>query len=573
MNQTIKRSIRWIGTGAAVAAVAAGLYSFNEDKHNFEIVKSLDTFYSVFRELNTYYVNETEPEKLIKSGIDNMLRSLDPYTVFVPEEDIDALEQMITGEYGGIGLVITQTDSATCIARELYQGFPADKSGIRPGDRLVSIDGESIIGKSTEYISNRLRGTVGTRLTVQLTRQGSKKPIDKVLTRQTIQINPVSFYGMLDDETGLIMLDNFTQNCAEEVENAFVDLRDNRHATRIILDLRHNPGGLLDDAVRIVNLFVPRGSEILSTRGRIKQWDKRYKATAQPIDTVMPMAVIINRGSASSSEIVAGTLQDLDRAVIIGERSFGKGLVQQTRSLAYNSRLKMTTAKYYIPSGRCIQALDYSHRDENGAVGYVPDSLISEYKTKGGRTVYDGGGISPDIYVTPRQYGNITSALAAGDMMFRYAVEYASARPAIASPADFALTDADLAGFKAFVQRQADFRYTSATSESFERLKSVARKEGYYDAAHEQFEQLDSLLKLDVAKDMDMFADEIKEMLRIEILNIYYYQRGAIEGSLGTDPDLAQARATLADTRLYNGLLDGSIASHAGDKRRSNRVR
>ncbi len=563
-----KAAIRWMVGGVACIVLTIGLYSFNDDKKNFDIVKNLDIFYSVFRELNTYYVDETDPDKLIKTGIDEMLGSLDPYTTFIPESEMEDFKFMTTGEYAGIGSLISKIDDYVVVA-EPYEGFPAQMAGLKAGDKILEIDGVSMLKKNTSDVSNRLKGAANTTLKIKVERPGVKKPLDLELTRKSIQINAVPYYGMVNDHTGIIILDNFTQDCSREVENAFLDLKEKQKASKIILDLRGNPGGLLDEAIKIVNLFVPKGSEIVSTRGKVKQWDKIYTATRQPIDTIMPIAVLISRGSASASEIVAGALQDLDRAVIVGQRSFGKGLVQATRSLTYNTKLKVTTAKYYIPSGRCIQAVDYTHRNDDGSVGYVPDSLISEFKTRKGRPVFDGGGVSPDIKVNTERYSNITFALVAQQVMFKYATQFCISNPTIAAPSSFEVNNATFAEFKKFVLEQKDFKYESRSQEMLKKLKETAEREEYYKASANEFQALENVLKLDINKDLDLFSSEIKELLSLELMRRYYYQKGAIQFGLRNDNELTEAINTLNSNDQYNGLLTGAILSHAGDKRLS----
>ena len=563
-----KAAIRWMVGGVACIVLTIGLYSFNDDKKNFDIVKNLDIFYSVFRELNTYYVDDTDPDKLIKTGIDEMLGSLDPYTTFIPESEMEDFKFMTTGEYAGIGSLISKIDDYVVVA-EPYEGFPAQMAGLKAGDKILEIDGVSMLKKNTSDVSNRLKGAANTTLKIKVERPGVKKPLDLELTRKSIQINAVPYYGMVNDHTGIIILDNFTQDCSREVENAFLDLKEKQKASKIILDLRGNPGGLLDEAIKIVNLFVPKGSEIVSTRGKVKQWDKIYTATRQPIDTIMPIAVLISRGSASASEIVAGALQDLDRAVIVGQRSFGKGLVQATRSLTYNTKLKVTTAKYYIPSGRCIQAVDYTHRNDDGSVGYVPDSLISEFKTRKGRPVFDGGGVSPDIKVNTERYSNITFALVAQQVMFKYATQFCISNPTIAAPSSFEVNNATFAEFKKFVLEQKDFKYESRSQEMLKKLKETAEREEYYKASANEFQALENVLKLDINKDLDLFSSEIKELLSLELMRRYYYQKGAIQFGLRNDNELTEAINTLNSNDQYNGLLTGAILSHAGDKRLS----
>jgi carboxyl-terminal processing protease len=543
-----------------------GLYSFNDDKRNFEVIKNLDIFYTLFREVNSYYVDETNPEKLITEGINNMLESLDPYTTYIPESDMEDFRFMTTGEYAGIGSLISKRGNHVVIA-EPYEGFPAALAGLKAGDKILEIDGKNMVGKSTPDVSDKLKGRANTSLKIKVERPGEKKPINIELERQKISINPVPYYGMVNDQTGIIQLNNFTQDCSREVEKAFLDLRDKQGAKSIVIDLRANPGGLLDEAVKIVNLFVPSGSEVVSTRGKVKQWDKTYKAMRQPIDTVMPLAVLISRGSASASEIVSGALQDLDRAVVIGQRSFGKGLVQTTRNLSYNAKLKVTTAKYYIPSGRCIQALDYTHRDEDGAVGLVADSLITEYKTLNGRSVFDGGGISPDILVKTPKYANVTFALVVQQMIFDFATEFVLRNKSIAAPEEFTISDDEYKQFIDFVKAKEDFRYESLSQEKFKDLVKTAKREGYYEKAKDDFSAMETLLKLDVEKDMRQFKDEIAELMVLEITKRYYYQKGSIKASLQNDKELDKASELLEDMSEYNGLLDGTIASHAGDRR------
>jgi carboxyl-terminal processing protease len=567
MNNFLRtRKVRWIAGVSLVMVMMLGLYSFNDDKRNFEVVKNLDIFYTLFREVNSYYVDETDPEKLISEGINNMLESLDPYTTYIPESDMEDFRFMTTGEYAGIGSLISKRGEYVVIA-EPYEGFPAALAGLKAGDKILEIDGKDMVGKNTPDVSDNLKGPANTELKIKVQRPGTEKPINIELERQKIAINPVPYYGMVNDETGIIQLNNFTQDCSREIEKAFLDLRDNQGAKSIVLDLRANPGGLLDEAVKIVNLFVPKGSEVVSTRGKVKQWDKTYKAMRQPIDTVMPLAVLISRGSASASEIVSGAIQDLDRGVVIGQRSFGKGLVQTTRNLSYNAKLKVTTAKYYIPSGRCIQALDYTHRDEDGAVGLVADSLISEYKTLNGRSVFDGGGISPDIKVKSPKYANVTFALVVQSMIFDYATEFVLKNKTIDAPEKFAISEEAYNEFIEFVKAKEDFRYESLSQEKFKDLVKTAKREGYYEKAEADFTAMEELLKLDVEKDMRQFEDEIKELMVLEIAKRYYYQKGAIKASLQNDIELEEAQKLLKDMNQYKGLLDGTVASPAGDRR------
>ncbi len=559
--------VKWISSGLIVLLISVGLVGFvNDDERNFSIVKNLDIFYTLFRELNTYYVDETNPEKLIKTGIDNMLESLDPYTTYIPEDDMEDFKFMTTGEYGGMGSLISKNGNYIVIA-EPYEGFPAQKAGLKAGDKLLEVNGVDVVGKASSEVSELLKGAPNTPLKLKIERPGTSKPLNIELIREKIAINPVPYYGMVNKTTGIIILNNFTQNCSKEVEKALIDLKENQGAESIILDLRGNPGGLLDDAVKIVNLFVKKGVNVVSTIGKVKQWDKVYRATSEPVDTVIPLAVLISRGSASASEIVAGSIQDLDRGVLIGQRSFGKGLVQTTRNLSYNSKLKVTTAKYYIPSGRCIQAVDYSHRNDDGSVGLVPDSLIKEFKTFGGRSVFDGGGVSPDVKVDIDKFGNISFALVAQNTLFNFATEFCIKHPEIPSPEEFIINDEIFSEFTDFVLALDGFKYESATQDAFKKLKDIAQKEDYYEKSKSEFEELEEMLKLDIKKDLNIFRSEISELLGAEIIKRYYYQKGAIKYSLKDDKELEKAIEVLNDAAEYNGLLNGSILSHAGDKR------
>ncbi len=559
--------MKWISGSLIVLIISFGLVGFNnDDDRNFSIVKNLDIFYTLFRELNSYYVDDTNPEKLIKTGIDNMLESLDPYTTYIPEDDMEDFKFMTTGEYGGMGSLISKSGDYIVIA-EPYEGFPAQKAGLKAGDKLIEVNEVNVVGKKSSEVSELLKGAPNTPLKLKIERPGVDKHLTIELIRQKISINPVPYYGIVSDDIGIIILNNFTHNCAKEVEKALIDLKENQNAKSIILDLRGNPGGLLDEAVKIVNLFVKKGSEVVSTKGKVKQWDKVYRATSEPVDTVIPLTVLISRGSASASEIVAGSLQDLDRAVLIGQRSFGKGLVQTTRNLSYNSKLKVTTAKYYIPSGRCIQAVDYSHRNEDGSVGLVPDSLITEFKTDGGRSVYDGGGVSPDVKVDIEKYGNISFALVTQNMLFNYATEFAIKHDDIPAATEFEITDEIYDDFKKFVAAKKDFKYESATQEALKKLIDTAKKEDYYEKSKEEFDDLEQMLALDVQKDLGIFRKEISKLLGSEIVKRYHYQKGAIKFSLKEDKELKEAVDLLNDESKYSGLLNGTVLSHAGDKR------
>ena len=528
------------------------------DSDDFEIAKNLDIYYTLFRELNLYYVDQINPGKLIKTSIDAMLKSLDPYTVFIPESKMEDFKFMTTGQYGGVGAVIRKNGDYVVIA-EPYENSPIQKAGIEAGDVIVKIEGKSTKGKSTKDISVLLKGQPNTKVKLTLKRKGLDKPFDKTITREKIQINCVPYYRMLNDSIGYIKLNVFTDNADRDVKNALLNLKEKQHAKAIVLDLRDNPGGLLMDAVNICNLFVDKGQTIVTTKGKVKQWNKTYKAMYQPVDTKIPLAILVNSGSASASEIVSGTMQDLDRAVIIGQRTFGKGLVQTTRPLSYNSKLKVTTAKYYIPSGRCIQALDYSHRNKDGSVGKIPDSLITKFSTKNGRTVYDGGGILPDIKLKPEYLSKIAISLIVKNLIFDYATDYRINHDTIASAKSFKFTDTDYNNFLTFL-KDKKFDYKTQSEKKLTELENVAKKEKYYNQVSKEFKILQKDLAHDKNKDLITFKDEIKEFLKEEIVSRYYYQKGRIVSSIAKDPDINKALKILSNRKQYNAILSTDVA-------------
>ncbi|WP_423130252.1 S41 family peptidase [Gaoshiqia sp. Z1-71] len=553
--------------GIVLLAAVLVFTGFNRDEKLFQIDKNLDIYYTLFRELNLFYVDEINPTDLVKTSIDKMLESMDPYTNYIPESDMEDFRFMTTGEYAGIGALISKHGNHVIIA-EPYEGFPAQKSGLRAGDILLEVAGKSTEQMSTEDVSNLLKGPANQVVKVKVQRPGEKKTFEVNIVREKIQIDAVPYYGMLDEKTGYIRLSNFTVNCGDEVKKIFKELKQQHGAQSLVLDLRSNPGGLLMEAVKIVNIFVPKGEEVVSTKGKVKQWDKVYKATENPVDTLMPIAVLVNRGSASASEIVAGALQDLDRAVIIGTRTFGKGLVQTTRELSYNAKLKVTTAKYYIPSGRCIQALDYSNRNEDGSVGVVPDSLISEFSTKKGRKVYDGGGIVPDLPIDLDRMSALSAYLIRDFMYFDFATRYANTHESIPSPEDFEITDEIFNEFKTFV-KEKNFTYESETERKLKELLETAKEERYYEVAETQFEELRTRIGHELDKDMDQFKEELKEMLTDEIVSRYYYQKGAIRSSIKTDRGIEKAREILAKPSSFSSVFTpGKIISMNQDTKK-----
>lgn len=526
------------------------------DNKNFEIAKNLDIYFSLFRELNTFYVDEIEPGKLIKSSIDKMLESLDPYTTYIPESDIEDFRFMTTGEYGGIGALIVRHGDEIAIS-EPYENFPAHKAGLRAGDVFLEVSGKSTKNMNTEDVSNLLKGAAGQTIKVKIKRYGEKNPLDFDIVREKISIDPITYYGMVNSETGYIYLANFTKDCAEKVKKSFLDLKENQGAKNIILDLRGNPGGLLLESVNLCNIFIPKDQEVVSTKGKVSEWDKSYKTMFNPIDTLIPIVVLINRGSASASEIVAGTLQDLDRAVVIGSRTFGKGLVQTTRDLSYNSKLKVTTAKYYIPSGRCIQALDYAHKNEDGSVGYIPDSLISEFSTRNGRKVLDGGGVNPDIKIDDKIHSNLSMSLMRQFKIFDFATRYRSENETIAPVKSFNINDETYDKFIDYVKNNG-FTYSSETQEILAELKETAKKEKYFELAEAEINALEKTLSPDLERDMKKFHDEISLLLKNEILSRYYFQKGSAQSTIDSDEAVKKAVEILANKNDYNNILSGN---------------
>ena len=526
------------------------LLSFKSDY--FEIAKNLEIFTDLYKELNTYYVDETDPGKLIKSAMDEMLQTLDPYTNYIPESEIEDFQFMTTGQYGGIGAMITKRDEYVYIS-EPYEGFPAQKSGLMAGDKILEVNNISVKGKSTEEVSKLLKGQPNTNVSILIERKYINDPFEVSFKREKVTVGSVPYFGLLENNVGYVKLRSFTRNCSNDLKNAILKLKE-QGATSLILDLRGNPGGLLNESVKIANFFVNQGEDIVSTKGKIKSWEKVYTATSKPIDTEIPLVVLIDQSSASASEIVSGSLQDLDRAVIVGKRSFGKGLVQQTRKLSYNSQLKLTVAKYYIPSGRCIQALDYSNRNEDGSVGKVVDSLSTEFRTKNNRKVYDGGGITPDLVTESEVSSKILISLLRERLFFDYATEFRLKNENILSAKDFKITDENFLDFKNFLSDK-EYKYETDTEKAYKKLKKVAKEENYFESMRNDFDLL--VTKIDDAKsdDLEKNIDFIKEILANEIVSRYYYQKGRIQSSLNYDKDILQAITVLSDSTKYQQIL------------------
>lgn len=527
------------------------LSSFSFTDSYFEIAKNLDIFTTVYRELNNYYVDETDPGKLMKTAIDKMLKSLDPYTNYIPESEIEDFQFMTTGQYGGIGAVITKRKDYVFIS-EPYKGFPAQKAGLIAGDKILEIDGESAKGKNTEEVSKALKGQPNTDVELLIERPYMKEPFTVNFKRQKISVKSVPYFSYVDDGIGYIKLRSFTRDCSKDIKEALLDLKKQGELRGLILDLRGNPGGLLNESVSIVNLFVEKGQEVVSTKGKIESWDKVYKASRSPIDLETPIVVLINQSSASASEIVAGAIQDLDRGIVIGKRSFGKGLVQQTKKLSYNSQLKLTVAKYYIPSGRCIQALDYSNRNEDGSVGKVPDSLMTAFKTKNGRTVYDGGGIKPDIEVEQDDISNLIVSLIQERLFFDYATYFKHSNASLDS--SFTMNDKDFNSFVNFLSDKS-YDYKTETEKALEELKLTSENENYFEFIESKFLDLSNEFEINKKNDLNRNKDIIKEILSEEIVSRYYFQEGRIRTSLKYDKEVQEAIKYLAQQNLYDSVL------------------
>lgn len=558
--------IHWIAAVLLLVGVTFFLGFKSGDNRSFQIAKNLDIFNSIVKELDMFYVDTINANKTIRGGIDAMLYSLDPYTEYFPEEDQTELEQMLKNSYGGIGSIITWNPKLKrSMIAEPYENMPAANVGLKVGDILMEIDGKDLAGKNNQEVSEMLRGQVGTSFKLKVQRPGTEKPLEFDIVRRSIQMPLIPYYTVLDNHIGYINLSTFSGNPSKEFKQAFLDLK-KRGITSLVIDLRNNGGGLLEEAIEIANFFLPRGKTLVTTKGKIKQASNTYKTLREPLDLEIPLAVLVNSGTASSSEILAGSLQDLDRAVIVGSRTFGKGLVQTTRPLPYGATMKLTTSKYYIPSGRCVQAIDYKHRNEDGSVGRMPDSLTTVFHTATGREVRDGGGVTPDIAVKQDKLPNILFYLVNDNLIFDYATDYCLKHPTIPSPEDFKITDADYADFKAMVKK-ADFKYDQQTEKILKNLKEMAEFEGYLTDASEEFKALEKKLTHNLERDLDHFSKDIRNMIAVEIIKRYYYQRGSIIQQLKDDDDLKEAVKILGDLTKYKEMLSAPAAkkSTAGE--------
>ncbi len=534
--------------------LAITLMSYKPSEKYFEIAKNLDIFATLFQEINKYYVEEVSPTDLMKTGIDAMLNKLDPYTNYISEDRIEDYRTISTGEYGGIGAVISTKNGRVMVVMP-NEGYAADRAGLEIGDEIITIDGTDVRNRGISEVSKLLKGQANSEIELTIVRLGVLDPIDFKIKREKIKLKNVPYYGMVTDDIGMIQLTDFTRNASREVRDALIKLKDTG-AKKIILDLRGNPGGLLSESIDISNIFIPKGSEIVSTKGKIKDWNRTHKAMNQAEDTDIPLVVLINNNSASAAEIVSGSIQDYDRGVLVGQRSFGKGLVQATRSLSYNSKLKVTVAKYYIPSGRCIQELDYGHRNSDGTVGKMPDSLRVAFKTKNGRVVYDGEGVSPDVEVEEADYAKITNSLVGKGILFDYATQFKHDNKEIAKAREFEMSDAEYAKFVVWAKKQ-DYSYQTNVEKSLENLIASAKKDKYYEDIKKQIYELEGKINTNKEDDLTNFKNEIREELEKEIISRYYLEKGQMEATFDDNEEIKTAIAILNDSERYEKILSG----------------
>ena len=537
--------------------LAMPAWAQKEKNHDFVVAKNMDVFTSIYKNLDMMYVDTLDADEVIGNGINAMLRSLDPYTEYYPESEVKELKNMLTGKYAGIGSVVRYNyQLGYTVINEPYEGMPAQEAGLKKGDIILCINDSTMKGKEVSYVSDRLRGEPGTSFILKVKRPSTGKVMKVKLTRRTIQMPFLPYYGLLDGGIGYINFNSFTDQCAKDVRRAFIDLK-KQGAKKLVFDLRNNGGGSVSEAVSIVNMFLPKDKVVLTMKGKLQRANNEYKTTVEPIDTLMPIVVLVSGDTASAAEILSGSLQDYDRAIILGTRTYGKGLVQATMDLPYNGQMKLTTSKYYIPSGRCVQALNYKHA-KGGYVEHVPDSLTKVFYTAGGREVRDGGGVKPDVEVKPDSLPNIAYYLAgardSNELMLNYEVDYIAKHPTIAPAKDFALTDADYEEFKARVLK-ADFKYDRETEKYLKDLMKLARFEGYYDDAKPEFDALAKKLSHNVAKDLDYNKQYIKRLLENDIVAAYYYQGGAIRNSLRYDKQVKEAVRLLNTPEEYKKLL------------------
>lgn len=540
--------------GSSSIAVLCIVFSFTTPSERyFEIAKNLDIFATLFKEVNALYVDDVNPNKLVKTGIDAMLESLDPYTNYIPENMVEDFRTMNTGQYGGIGAYTREINNRTVVTM-ILESFTAQKSGLKIGDEIVKIDNVDLSKISAEEEGQLMKGQIGTPVSLTIKRMGVEQPIKIDFKREKIKVSNVPYYGMMENNIGYIQLLEFTPDAGKEVKNALIALKENG-AKALILDVRGNPGGLLFEAVNICNIFLPRGKLVVSTKGKIEEHNQNYETLNAPVDTEIPVAVLINRGSASAAEIVAGTLQDYDRAIIIGEKSYGKGLVQVSRPLSYNSQLKVTTAKYYTPTGRCIQVLDYTHRREDGSVGSIPDSIKQSFKTSTGRVVYDGGGIDPDVKTQPKEAHPITHKLYEAGFIFDYATLYAYQHPTIPEPRNFSLSNEEYQQFTGWMKGK-NYTYNSYLDQQLKELNREAKREKYYTDLKPHLEQIQALMEDSKKNELQLYKDQIKTLLEEDIASRYYLEKGSVEAGFKYDQDIKKASEILLTQPQYKKLLN-----------------
>ncbi len=546
----MSKKLKLLGIALVVIGSLWGFSSTGEKY--FEIAKSLDIFATLFKEVNAYYVDDVNPKKLVETGIDGMLDQLDPYTDYIPEEDLEAFSIQTTGQYAGVGALIGVINKKTVITNP-YVGFPAERGGLRVGDEIMSVDGKNVQGKPTSEVSALLKGKPQTEVEIEVKRWGQKANLKFKLVREKIKISNITYHGMIDSETAYIKLDEFTPGAGKEVEEALVNMK-KQGAKKLIIDLRDNPGGSLYEAVNIVNLFIPKGKEVVATRGKVPEWNKSYTTLNNPVDTEIPLAILTSGGSASASEIVAGSLQDYDRAILVGQKTFGKGLVQTTRQLTYNTQLKITTAKYYIPSGRCIQALDYEHRKTDGSVEKFADSLKREFTTANGRKVFDGAGLDPDVFIKSEPYSVALVELAGSGLIFEYASKYCSEHETPSDLKNFRLSDLEYQKFLGWIKEQK-FLYDSETDKKTDDLIASAKKERYYDELQSPLKELKAKMDQNKSAAFLKFKPELSMILEEEIAFHYRLSKGQAEVSLDRDTEILEAKKTLTNTSELKKLL------------------
>ena len=541
--------------------ICSGLFAFRVSDDYFQISRNLQIFADIYREANLKYVDNIKPGDFMKKGVDAMLASLDPYTEFIPESDLEDFKmKYVNPEYGGIGAIVYQKNDRLFIS-DVYQGFPAQKEDVRAGDEIVKLNDILVTPKNSKEVGDMLKGQRGTDVVLEIKRPGVQELVEKKISREEIHLKNVSYYGLIQPGIGYIKLDHFLENSANEVKQAFLELKEKQNIQGLVLDLRGNGGGILQESVKIVNFFVPKGETIVTQRGKSQSSEYVYKATNNPVDSSMPLVVLVDKGTASASEIVSGSLQDLDRAIVVGQRSFGKGLVQQTLPLSYNTLMKITIAKYYTPSGRCIQALDYGHRNVDGTVNKISDSSIRSFKTHLGRMVYDGSGIYPDLAIKPKPYSNILYSLLNKQFIFDYSIQYRNTHPQISGPRDFKLDDNDYNRFVSYLSDK-NFDYTSNSEKLLSDLKSVVEKENRFSEMSAEYQALKLKVTHNKSEDLIRYKPEIKKYLELDIVSRYFYQTGRLEASFSDDPYIKESIKVLTSHEMYASILNGSGKYH-----------